>query len=341
MRTTRRTARTTPLRSSPVIRRRTLSAVAALAAGCALLTACGDGRASGDDAVPAGAKGSTLNIGPDQHRIRGKKDAAAAALVPQRVRRAGALRIGVEAGSVPPLSFYASDDRTLIGVEEDLSTLVADTLGLKPQFDPLSWENLFVGLDSGKLDAVFSNVTVTEDRKQKYDFATYRLDELAMEAKKGSGWKVRGPKDVAGRTIAVSSGTNQEKILVDWSEQNERAGRKPVDIKYFQKNSDTYLALQSGRIDGYFGPNPTVAYHVKTAGQTESIGHFSGGGDRIQGKIAATTKKGSGLADAYAAALRKTIADGSYAKVLDRWGLSAEALTTSQVNPPGLPKTAN
>ncbi|MFJ9418139.1 ABC transporter substrate-binding protein [Streptomyces sp. NPDC101227] len=331
------------MRSLTVNRRRPLSVVLALAAGSVLLTACGSGGgvAAGQNAVTPQGPGPKINIGPDQHRIHGVKDAKAAALVPARVRRTGELRIGVGAESSPPLSFYATDDTTLIGVEEDLATLLADTLGLKPRFDPLSWENLFVGLDSGKLDAVLANVTVTEERKEKYDFATYRLDQLAMEARKGSGWKVRGAKDVAGKTIAVGTGTNQEKILVGWSKENEKAGREPADIKYYQKNSDTYLALQSGRIDGYFGPNPSAAYHVNAAGRTEIVGTFSGGGNSVQGKIAATTKQGSGLVKAYAAALQKVIDNGRYGKVLARWGLTEEALKTSEINPPGLPRTTN
>ncbi|MGW1375866.1 ABC transporter substrate-binding protein [Streptomyces sp. NPDC002446] len=329
------------MRSRPLHRRRTLTTALVLAAGSVLLTACGGGApGGGSEHVAAGAGGLKINIGPDQHRVRGTEDPEIAALVPARVRQTGALRIGVSAGASPPLSFHATDDKTLIGVEEDIATLVADTLGLAPRFDPLSWENLFVGLDSGKLDAVFSNVTVTEERKDAYDFATYRLDRLAVEAKKGSGWQVRGAKDVAGRTVAVDSGTNQEKILVDWSRENERAGRKPVDIKYFQKPSDTYLALQSGRIDAYFGPNPTAAYHVNTAGQTEIVGSFSGGGT-VPGTIAATTKKGSGLVKAYAAALQKVIDNGRYGRVLARWGLTDEALKTSRINPPGLPRTAD
>ena len=36
--------------------------------------------------------------------------------------------------------------------------------------------------------------------------------------------------------------------------------------------ADYYLALQSGRIDAYLGPNPTSAYHVATAGQSEIVG---------------------------------------------------------------------
>ncbi|MEV5260819.1 ABC transporter substrate-binding protein [Streptomyces anulatus] len=319
------------------VRRGTTLALALLTA-TGLLTACGASDPSTDLAAPKGQKDTGVNIGPDQDRLRGKKVAAAADLVPEAIRERGTLRLGASAEAVPPLGFYATDDKTRIGSEIDIATLVADTLGLKPEFEQVSWENLFVGLDSSKFDGVLSNVTVTEERKEKYDFATYRLDNIAFEAKKGSGWKVKEPADVAGRTISVSSGTNQEKILVEWSEKNVEAGREPVDIKYFQKDTDYYLALQSGRIDAHLGPSPVAAYHVASAGQSEIVGQLSGAGGGLQGKIAATTKKGSGLVEAYAAAIDHIVRDGSYGKVLERWGLSGEAVEKSEINPPGLPK---
>ncbi|MGY0022926.1 ABC transporter substrate-binding protein [Streptomyces sp. cg35] len=322
-----------------MLSRRTLAASVAALAVAPLLAACGG---DSDAATTTGGAGTkkvgNINIGPDQNRIRGKKVDKIAALVPEAIRERGTLRLGGSADASPPLGFFATDDKTRIGSELDIATLVADTLGLKLQPEQVSWENLFVGLDSGKFDAVFSNVTVTEERKEKYDFATYRLDNIAFEAKKVTSWRVKGPKDVAGKTIAVSSGTNQEKILVDWSKQDEKAGLKPVTIKYFQKDTDYYLALQSGRIDAYLGPNPSAAYHVASAGQSQIIGTISGGGDLVQGKIAATTKKDSGLVDAYAAALNHVIEDGSYARVLKRWGLSSEAVPKSEINPKGLPK---
>ncbi|KQX54979.1 MULTISPECIES: ABC transporter substrate-binding protein [unclassified Streptomyces] len=321
-------------------RRTVLTALASLTA-LGVLTACGSGDAAVNEIKPEGQKDTGINVGPDQNRVHTAEVAALADKLPEAVRKRGTLILGVSAKSNPPLAFRATDDKTLIGVELDLATLVADTLGLEPQFEPVSWENLFVGLDSGKFDAVFSNVTVTEERKDKYDFATYRLDDLAFEAKKGSGWTVKGPEDVAGKRIAVGTGTNQEKILVDWSRQNEKAGRKGVDIKYYDNTTDYYLALQSGRIDGYLGPNPTVAYHVASAGQTEAVGKFSGAGAGLQGKIAATTKKDSGLVAAYAAAIDHIVANGTYAQVLKRWGLSTEAVTKSEINPPGLPRTKN
>ncbi|WP_053733896.1 ABC transporter substrate-binding protein [Nocardia sp. NRRL S-836] len=306
-----------------------------LLAGLVLvLAACGTAESE-----PAAVSGLNVSLGPDQNRVTAARDDKIAAKVPEKFRSKGELVVGGDTGTAPPLRFYATDDRTVIGVETDIAFLVADVLGLKPRLETSSWENLFVGIDSGAVDVGLSNITVTEARKEKYDFATYRLDTLAFEAKKGGTWKVKEPKDVAGKVIAVTSGTNQEKILVDWSAQNVAAGLKATDIKYFQKSSDYYLALQSGRIDAYLGPNPTAAYHAAASGETEVIGTFSGGAS-VQGKIAVTTLKGNGLVVPVQEALNQLIANGKYAEVLKRWGLADEAVPASEINPPGLPKTS-
>jgi polar amino acid transport system substrate-binding protein len=315
------------------MRTRSVLVAVALVAG---LTAC---AAPDETFEKTAAAAPRLNTGPEQNRIVPSKVDTIAALVPDAVRRNGKLTIGVgAAGSgFPPLAFTATDNKTLIGNEPDIAVAVAGVLGLEPDLQNTSWENLFIGLDSGKYNLGVSNITVTEERKQKYDFVTYRLDNLAFEAKKGVGWKVTGPKDVAGKTIAVGSGTNQEKILVEWSKQDEKDGLKPVNIKYYQTNQATWLALGSGQIDAYLGPNPGAAYHVAVAGDTEIIGTYSGAGAGLQGKIALTTKKDNGLVKAYAAALDELIRSGDYGKILARWNLSNEAVTAAEVNPPGLP----
>ncbi|MEV7203794.1 ABC transporter substrate-binding protein [Streptomyces griseoluteus] len=308
-------------------------------ASALVLAACANPTDGGTAEVAAG-KGTTtkINLGPDQHRITTDRVASIAAEVPEKIRKRGTLEIVDSSNSAAPLGFHATDNKTVIGVEPDIAYLVAGVLGLKPHLNTVSWENIFVGLDSAKYDVGFSNITVTEERKEKYDFATYREDNLGFATKKGSGLKVTGPADLAGRNVAVSSGTNQEKLLVEWSKENEKAGREPIHIKYYQDESDTYLALRSGRIDVYVGPNPTAAYHAATTGQTEVVGTYSGAGATLQGLIAATTKKDSGLAKPLADALNHVIENGTYAKVLKRWGLSDEAVTKSEINPPGLPK---
>ena len=314
-------------------------ATAVLASTTLLLSACSG--AAGAAPGAAGAAAGGFDTSPVQNRVKVTKDEAAAALLPDAIRRRDTIIIGAGFGAgAPPLGFYADDNKTPIGIEVDFAHLVADKLGVRAQLQVTSWENLFVGLDSAKYDVGLSNITVTEARKEKYDFATYRKDNISFEARKGTGWTVKTRRDIAGKTIAVASGTNQEKILVDWNTSNVKAGLPKATIKYYQSQTDTYLALASGRIDAYLGPNPSGAYHVATGHQSQIIGTFSGAGDGLQGLIAATTKKHNGVVNALAAALNSAVADGTYAKVLQRWNLTNEAVTTSQINPPGLPKTS-
>jgi polar amino acid transport system substrate-binding protein len=80
-----------------------------------------------------------------------------------------------------------------------------------------------------------------------------------------------------------------------------------------------------------------VTYHVATAGKTEAVGTVSSSYP-IQGLVGITTKKDNGLVKPLADALNAAIADGSYAKVLQKWHLSGEAVPKSLVNPPGLAK---
>jgi polar amino acid transport system substrate-binding protein len=329
--------------------RRGLVLTGALVAAALAISACGGSSGSaptsGDatsaaTASPVAAQGVQFNLDPEQNRVTTGKVDAIAAKVPQEIRDRGTIRVTGSAGTAPPLRFYATDDTTIIGSEVDFAYLFADVLGLQVDLSAADWAQNFVRVDSGEVDAFISNVTVTEERKEKYDFATYRLDNLALESRLDDPWTVSDRQDLAGKTIAVGSGTNQEKLLVDWNDQNVTQGLAPIDIKYFQNSTDYYLALGSGRIDGYLGPNPTAQFHAASTGETKVIATFSGAGDALQGEIAVLTLKDTGLAEAFRDAVNHTIENGTYQQVLDRWNLGSEAVTTSEVNPPGLPKTS-
>jgi polar amino acid transport system substrate-binding protein len=305
-----------------------------LLASVFVVAACGSPEAA---TAPAAEQPGGVNITANQNRIRAQKVDAIAALVPADVRARGTLVVGTTGNGTPPLSFRADDDKTVIGVEPDLAQLVADVLGLKLDLRASSWENLFLSVENRQFDAGFSNVTVTEERKDKYDFATYRKDTIAFEVKNEKNISVREAKDIAGLTVGVSAGTNQEQILLRWDQQNTAAGLAPAKFQYYQATSDYYLALQSGRIDVYVGPNPTSAYHVAVDGKTKIVGTVSGGGT-IPADIAAMTKKDDGLVKALQQALDTVIKNGQYTEVLKRWNLTSEALPASEINPRGLPR---
>jgi ABC-type amino acid transport substrate-binding protein len=149
-----------------------------------------------------------------------------------------------------PLDAYANDTKTAIGNKPDIAQLIADSLGLKLELVPVAWPDWPLGLASGKFDAVISNVTVTEARKEKFDFSTYRHDVLGFYVKADNKTieSIVEPKDVAGLKVIVSSGTNQEQILLNWAKQNKDAGLEPTEIQYYDDSAVRRLALESGRL---------------------------------------------------------------------------------------------
>lgn len=314
-----------------------LTAIAGVVAAVALLVS-GCGSPEQDDKVQT-ADGVVFDLSPAQEgRVRVSEVAEIAALVPQAIRDRGTLVVTGSSGTAPPLRFYATDDKTVVGSEVDFAQLVADVLGLELDIQVADWSNNFVRVDSGEVDAFISNVTVTEERKEKYDFATYRQDNVALEVPADGGLEYKDRTSLAGKRIGVGTGTNQEQLLVKWNELNRAEGLAPIDIAYYQQTSDYYLALASGRLDGYIGPNPTAIYHSATTKESKIVATFSGAGEQLQGEIAVLTRKDNGLIGAIHAALQHVIADGSYRKVIDRWSLQTEALPESRINPPGLPK---
>ncbi|MET0724837.1 MAG: ABC transporter substrate-binding protein [Leifsonia sp.] len=240
---------------------------------------------------------------------------------------------------IPPLSFLAEDDNaTLLGSEPDFAQLIADGLGLKLKNEVAQWADWPLGIQSGKYDLITSNVTVTEERKDLFDFASYRNDELGFYVRSDSTIdSITEAKDVAGLSIIVGSGTNQEKILLAWDEENQAAGLDPVDFQYYDDDAAGTLALQSGRVDATFGPNATSAYKAAVDGKTRLVGLVNGGFPE-HAQIAAGTAKGNGLIEAVDIVLNYAIENGQYDEILKRWGLESEAIEKSEVNPAGLPR---
>lgn len=292
-------------------------------------------------ATPArAADGATFDLSPQQSgRIRVDKDPAAIKAISGQYRfvRDDTLTVGIHPFA-PPISTYATDAKTVVGFDADLAQLIADSLGKKLELVPVAWADWPLALQSGKFDAVISNVTVTEERKAKFDFSTYRKDQLGFYVKSDSRIaSLKEPKDIAGLRIITDPGTNQEKILLEWDKENVAHGLKAVEVQYYDDDAVKNLALQSGRADAEFSVNAPQAYQAAQQGKTKLVGTVSGGWPRTA-EVAITTRKGSGLADALTTSLNDLIRTGQYGQVLNRWKLGSEAITKASTNPPGLPK---
>ncbi|MFT4249132.1 MAG: ABC transporter substrate-binding protein [Pseudomonas sp.] len=312
-------------------RRHALLIALVLAAGVAAILYSRHSRSDGEPAQVA-RKPDLADVPP----IHAEPDPAAIALLPKDFKFAvpGALTVATNPGALP-LMDYAADGKTVIGIEPDIARLVAESLGLRLNLVAVAWADWPLGLESGKYDAVLSNVTVTEERKKKYDFSSYRYDLLGIYTRTDGPIKeIRQPSDVAGLKVVVGSATNQDQILRRWDAQNVAAGLKPVQFQYIDDDVIGRLAVITGRADVSFGPNATSAWAARD-GKIRRVGLFPGGWPNAAA-ISAATRKGSGLAEAITQALNTQIGNGHYAKALARWNLQEEAVDRAQTNPPGL-----
>lgn len=281
-----------------------------------------------------------FDLSPEQPgRVHAVRNETVVAAIPADFKfvTPGKFTVAVSPGG-PPLATYATDARTVIGADPEYAGAIANSLGLELELVPVAWIDWPLGLTSGKYDAVISNVGVTEQRKEKFDFSTYRQGLHGFFVKSDSGiTSIKEPKDAAGLRIIVGAGTNQERILLKWSDENVAAGLKPLELQYYDDEATSLVALASGRADVIVQPHAQLVFIAARDNNIKRVGTLSAGWPE-RSDVAITTRKGSGLANALTIATNGLIADGTYGKVLERWHLREEALPKSETNLPGLPK---
>lgn len=290
-------------------------------------------------AAPASAQ-SVYDLSPGQPgRPRTQPNAAAIAAISKDYKfvEPGVLTVATNA-STPPLATYATDSATLVGADPDVAQLIADSLGLKLKLVPTPWADWPLGVTSGKYDAAISNIGVTEQRKEKFDFSTYRLGLHGFFVKADSKIEtIAEPKDAAGLQIVLGGGTNQERILLQWSKQNVAAGLKPTELITFDDEASRLLALSSGRADVIVQPHAQLLFIQQRDKNIRRVGVLSAGWPE-KSDVAVATRKGAGLAKAITLALEGAYRDGSFDAALKRWGVEEERLEKPETNPAGLPK---
>lgn len=153
-----------------------------------------------------------LDLRANERPLPVTRDDNAISKIPPNYRfvEPGVLTVAISALNSPPLALLASDNRTRIGSDPDIARLLAGSLGLKLKLVPTAWEDWPLGIASGRYDVALINIAVTEKRKEKFDFATYRVDSLAFSVKSTSEiTRISNAQDLSGRKVIVGSGTNQ------------------------------------------------------------------------------------------------------------------------------------
>ncbi|NWO11421.1 amino acid ABC transporter substrate-binding protein [Chromohalobacter salexigens] len=153
---------------------------------------------------------------------------------------ADTLRVGMSGGYYP-FTFVEQDE--LKGFEVDVMNAVGEQTGDEIEFVTASFSGLAGMLDSGRIDTIANQLTITPERKAKYAFTKpYVYDGAQVVVRKGND-DIQGVEDLKGKTVAVNLGSNYEQLL------RELPYADDIDIKTYESNIEQDVAL--GRADAF------------------------------------------------------------------------------------------
>lgn len=304
--------------------RRSAATVAALASAALVLSGCGGGSSGGTGSGSSTASGGTSSAPLPTESA----DQALAAQVPDSIKSDGVITVGTDS-SYAPSEFLAADGSTIEGFDVDLFNLVAQKLGLKAQFQSADFGTIIAGVGSGKFEIGVSSFTINAEREGQVNMVSYYNAGTQWATKKGNPNKI-DPSNACGKRIAVQKDTVQVDDIQKRSKDCTSAGKKAITVDQYAHQTDATAAIVSGKDDAGLADSPVMAYAVKqTNGQLELLGDIYDSAP--YGYTIA--KDQTQFADAVSKAVQAVIDDGNYKKVLEKWGVEAGAIDTSQVNP--------
>ena len=298
-----------------ITRSRTLLGVVGALTLAVSLTACGSSSNNSSSAGSASTPTAAASVDP-----------SLAAAVPSSIKSAGTISIGTDA-TYAPNEFLDTDGKTVIGMDVDLFDAVAAKLGLKTSWQPAKFDSIIPGVTSGKYNIGVSSFTINSEREAQVTMVSYFSAGTQWGQKAGGSVN---PNAACGKSVAVQTGTVQVDDLMSRSQKCVAAGQPAIKIDQFQAQSDATAAVVSGKDDAMIADSPVVAYAVKqTNGQLTLLGNIYESAP--YGYV--LPKDQTAFGAAIATAVKQLIADGTYNKILTKWGVQAGAITNPTVNP--------
>jgi putative glutamine transport system substrate-binding protein len=164
----------------------------------------------------------------------------------QNIGKAGVLKVGVKA-DVPGFGLLNTETNTYEGMEIDLAHKLAKEIfgdESKVTFTAVTADTRGPLLDNGDIDMVIATFTITEARRESWNFSTaYYTDAVGLLVKTDAGYKSLA--DLDGKTIGVAqSATSRDAIQAAADEIGVS-----VDFSEFATYPEIKSALDSGRVD--------------------------------------------------------------------------------------------
>jgi polar amino acid transport system substrate-binding protein len=227
------------------------------------------------------------------------------------------LRIALFA-SFPPMAYRVPETNGLAGIDVELADYVGRKLGRPVVWQDVSYEQAIPALTTGRVDLAFSllDEPASRDRLDYVDYLASGIQAYTLTAHA----PIASLLALCGQTLGANRRNGFGAVMRAWSDKNcLPAGKPPIAVQETDGTQAARLQLKQGRVDAIVQSSESVPY---------TFGLEPGTYVRIDKPLAALSiaiafpKGSAALRDQVAAALRAAVADGTYAAVLAKFGLT-------------------
>ena len=235
----------------------------------------------------------------------------------------------------PPQEFFDANGNPT-GSDIDIGTEIANRLGLKVAVQNTVFDTIIAALDGNKCDIIISAQNITPDRLKQVDMIPYFHAGQSFVVAKGNPTGIATAMDLCGKSVGVENGTTEADHLNGTGDYKPAqglsamcvaAGKTKIDVQPYAKDSDALLALQSSKVAAYFTDSPVAGYYTVQQPTLFEV---------VQGLILDDVNEGisvgkanTSLEASVKAALQSMIADGTYLKILTKYGVQADAVAST------------
>ena len=217
---------------------------ALIAAGAALVMAASMAACGPSAGTPSEAKSSDTGT---------SSSANAKARSLDEIKKSGKIKIAVFSDKAP--FGYVDKDGKYQGYDVYFAEQLAKDLGVEPEYTSVDPAARVDVLTSNKVDLVLANFTVTDERKEKVDFAKPYM-KVALGVVSPENTEITDVSQLKGKTLIIAKGTTAESYF----EKNE----PDVKLQKYDQYADAYNALLDGRGDAFSTDNTEVLAWAKT-----------------------------------------------------------------------------
>ncbi|MEK4057579.1 amino acid ABC transporter substrate-binding protein/permease [Paenibacillus sp. FSL F4-0087] len=152
---------------------------------------------------------------------------------------------------------YQDENGDYVGIDMDLLDAIAKDQNFNYQIKALGFNAAVQALESNQVDGVIAGMSITDERKQKFDFSESYFDSGVVMGVSANNDTVKSYEDLRGRKVAVKTGTE------GYSFAESIASKYGFTIVPFDDSSQMYDDVKTGNSAACFEDYPVLAYGVK------------------------------------------------------------------------------